>query len=121
MLIALWIITGLLALAFLGAGMMKLFRPRSVLIDSGMPWAADFSAAAIKVIGSLEVVGAIGLVLPLLTSIAPILSPIAAVGLAVLMIGAVVVHARRREPVTPPLVLSVLSIAAATLGFVAIS
>ena len=121
MLIALWIITALLAVAFLGAGIMKLLRPRSALIDGGMPWAADFSPTAIKTIAALEVVGAIGLVVPLLTSIAPVLSPLAAVGLAALMVGAVVVHARRDEPVVPPLVLAVLSVAAATLGFAAVA
>ncbi|WIB69952.1 DoxX family protein [Curtobacterium sp. MCBD17_026] len=121
MLIALWIISGLLALAFLGAGVMKLVRPRSALIDGEMPWAADFSPAAIKLIAALEVVGALGLVLPLLTSTAQVLTPIAAVGLAVLMIGAVVVHARRHEPVVPPLVLAVLSVAAAVLGFTTVA
>lgn len=121
MLIALWIITALLALAFLGAGIMKLLRPRTALIDGGMPWAADFAPAAIKLIAALEVLGAIGLVVPLLTSVTPILSPIAAVGLAVLMIGAVVVHARRGEPVVPPLVLAVLSVAAAVFGFAVVA
>jgi len=121
MLIALWALTALLALAFLGAGIMKLLRPRSALIDGGMPWAADFSPAAIKAIAALEVVGAVGLVVPLLTSVAPVLSPIAAIGLAVLMVGAVVVHARRREPIVPPLVLAAASIATAVLGFAVIA
>jgi uncharacterized membrane protein len=120
MLIALWIITGLLALAFLGAGVLKLVRPRSALVDGGMPWAADYSPAVIKAIGAIEVIGAVGLVLPMLTSIAPLLSPIAALGLTIMMVGAVVVHARRREPIAPPLVLAILSAAAAVLGFAAL-
>ncbi|PZE66175.1 MULTISPECIES: DoxX family protein [unclassified Curtobacterium] len=116
--IALWIITGLLALAFLGAGILKLLRPRTALIDGGMPWAAEFSSPAIKTVAALEAIGAIGLVLPRLTGVAPLLSPIAALGLAALMTDAVVVHARRDEPVLPPLVLGVLSIVAAVLGFI---
>ncbi|MBO1900712.1 DoxX family protein [Leucobacter weissii] len=116
MLIALWIITVLLAIAFLGAGGLKLVKPRSALIDGGMPWAADFSAGFIKTIAALEVLGALGLILPLATGIAPVLAPIAAIGEAILMIGAVVVHVRRKEPFLPPLVLGLLSVVAAVLG-----
>lgn len=117
MYIALWIIVILLTVAFFGAGSMKLLRPRTALIDGGMPWAEDFSPTAIKAIAVLEVVGALGLILPLATGIAPILTPVAAVGLAIVMLGAVVVHRRRHEPVIPPAVLAVLSVAAAALGF----
>jgi hypothetical protein len=47
-------------------------------------------------------------------------SPSAAIGLTIVMVGAVVVHARRREPIAPPLVLAILSAAAAVLGFAAL-
>jgi uncharacterized membrane protein YphA (DoxX/SURF4 family) len=119
-LIALWAVSAMLAVAMLGAGILKLVRSKQALVDGGMPWAEDFPAAAITAVAALEVVGAIGLVLPLATGIAPVLSPVAAVCLAVLMLGAVVVHARRREPVTPPLALLVLAVAAAVLGFVVV-
>lgn len=121
MLVALWIITVLLTVAFLGAGIMKLIRPRSALIDGGMPWAADFSSASIKVIALLEIIGALGLILPLATSVASVLTPVAAVALAALMLGAVVVHVRRREPVVPPVVLTLLSIVVVVLGFAALA
>ena len=62
-------------------------------------------------------IGALGIVLPALLDIAPILSPLAAIALAVLMIGAVVVHIRRKEPMVPALVLALLSVAAAVVGF----
>ncbi|PPF68570.1 DoxX family protein [Clavibacter michiganensis] len=120
MLIALWAVSAMLAVAMLGAGILKLVRSRQALVDGGMPWAESVPAGVVKAIAALEVVGAIGLVLPLATGIAPVLSPVAAVGLAVLMAGAVVVHARRREPVVPPLALLVLALAAAVLGFVAL-
>jgi hypothetical protein len=120
MLIALWIVTALLAVAMLGAGTLKLVRPRTALIDAGMPWAADFTPAAIRVFALLEVIGAVGLILPLITGIAPVLNPLAAVGVAALMIGAVVVHRRRRDPVIPPAVLAVIAIVSAILGFAAL-
>lgn len=117
MTIAYWIVAGLLALMMLGAGGSKLARPKAALAASGMTWTEDFRPATIKLIGLAEVLGAIGLILPMLLGIAPVLSPIAAVALAILMIGAVAVHIRRKEPLIPALVLAVISIAAAVLGF----
>lgn len=95
--IVLWVIAGLLAAAFLGAGLMKLTRPREKLAASGMAWTEDFSPGVIKTIGALELLAAIGLILPAALNIAPVLVPLAATGLAVIMIGAMVTHARRRE------------------------
>lgn len=116
MLIALWIINGLLALAFLGAGVFKLVRPRPALIEAGLAWAEDFSPLAIRLIATAEVLGALGLVLPLATGILPILTPIAAAALAALMIGATVVHLRRKETPVPTLVLAALAAASAVIG-----
>ena len=71
------------------------------------------------VIGDLlELVGeAIGLVVPWATGIAPILTPLAALGLALVMAGAVVVHVRRKEQFVPPLMLGILSLVVAVLRF----
>ena len=118
MLIAFWIVTGITAFAFLGAGLMKTIRPASALKESGMGWVDDFSARNVKLIAIAEVIGALGLILPPLTGIAPILSPIAAVCLAVIMAGAVVVHVRRKEQAAPAVVLTVLPIVSAILGFI---
>jgi len=112
-----WILQVVLALAFLAAGGMKLVRPRPALVASGMGYAEDFSDSALKGIGAVEVLGALGLVLPWLLGIAPILTPLAALGLALVMAGAVVVHVRRKEPFVPPLVLGVLSLVVAVLRF----
>lgn len=120
MTIALWILNILLAFAFIAAGSMKLIRPKAAIVDGGMAWADDFSQPSIKVIGAAEVVGGIGLILPLLTGIAPILTPIAAAALTVVMIGAVAVHARRKENATPSIVLAVLSAVSAVLGFLVV-
>ncbi|WP_214366536.1 DoxX family protein [Pseudonocardia sp. H11422] len=92
-----WLLQIALAVAFLGAGAMKLARPRKALADSGMGYVEDFSDGAVKAIGALEVLAAIGIVLPWATGIAPALTPLAALGLVVIMIGAAVVHARRKE------------------------
>lgn len=95
--VVLWIIAVVLAVVFLGAGTMKLLRPREQLVSAGMGWASDWEPGMIKLIGAAEVLAAIGLVLPAALDIAPILVPLAATGLVIIMIGAVVVHARRKE------------------------
>ena len=95
--VVLWIVAGVLALAFLAAGAMKLAQPKEKLAASGMGWVDDFSAGAVKAIGLAEVLGAVGLVLPGLTGVAPVLVPLAALGLALTMVGAAVVHLRRGE------------------------
>ena len=117
--VALWIVAGLLALAFAAAGAMKLAQPRAKLAASGMPWVEDFTDGQVKGIGALEVLGALGLILPAALGIAEILTPLAAAGLAVVMVGAIVVHLRRGESklVGAPLVLAVLAVVVAVLRF----
>jgi hypothetical protein len=95
---ALWIVAGLLAVAYLVGGAAKLIVPKEKLATfPGGGWAEDFSAGAIKAIGALEVLGAVGLILPAALGVAPILAPLAAVGLALLMVGAAITRFRRRE------------------------
>ncbi|WP_062651703.1 DoxX family protein [Streptomyces maremycinicus] len=93
----LWSLAGLLAVLFLLAGLMKLGQPREKLVDSGMGWAADLAPGAVKAIGAVEVLGALGLILPAALDVAPVLVAWAAAGLAVTMAGAAAVHARRKE------------------------
>ncbi|MFD5270330.1 DoxX family protein [Streptomyces sp. NPDC058335] len=97
--VALWAVAALLALVFLGAGAMKLTRSKEQLLASGptMTWAEDFSPGLIKTIGLLEVLGAIGLLLPAAVDIAPVFVPLAATGLALVMVGAAITHGRRGE------------------------
>jgi len=82
---------------FGASGLMKLVVPKDKLISSSQAWAQHFSQAGIRAIGVAEVLGAIGLIVPAITHIAPILVTCAAVGLALVMVGAAVVHARRNE------------------------
>ena len=77
--------------------MLKLTKSKAALASSGQPWVEDFPAGAIKAIAVLEILAAVGLVLPALLDIAPGLVPLAATGVVLLMIGAGVTHARRRE------------------------
>ena len=92
----LWIVAGLLALAFLFAGVTKLVKPKEQLAEQ-MGWVEDFSQGTIRMIGALEVLAAIGLVVPPLLGVAPVLAPLAALGLVLLMVGAMITHVRRRE------------------------
>jgi hypothetical protein len=96
--IALWIAQGLLALVYLAAGGLKVVRPRERLAASGnFDWMKDSSDAGVKAVGLVEIAGALGVILPRLTGIAPVLTPIAAIGLVVVQIGALRVHLVRDE------------------------
>ena len=112
MTIALWIAQGLGALVFLVTGTLKLVMPKEKLVGK-MHWAATWPAGRIKLLGLAEVMGAIGLVLPAALHIAPVLTPIAAVCLAALMLGAVQTHRRLHESFAPALVLTFVCIAIA--------
>jgi uncharacterized membrane protein YphA (DoxX/SURF4 family) len=95
--LALWIVAIVLAAGFVASGSLKLFVPKEKLVNFGQGWAQDFSPTSIRLIGVAEVLGAAGLILPAVTHIAPILVPLAAIGLVLVMVGAAVVHARRKE------------------------
>ncbi|MEM7333735.1 MAG: DoxX family protein [Chloroflexota bacterium] len=113
--IVLWIISGLLAVVFLMAGAMKAMQPKAKLAEN-MAWVEDFSDMQVKGIGILEILGAIGLILPMLTGIAPILTPLAAVGLVLTMVGAAITHIRQGDEIQqtiPSVVLGVLALVAA--------
>lgn len=117
MTIAFWIVAGIAAVTFFGAGMVKLLRPVPALKEAGMGWVEDYSSTTVRLVALAEVVGAIGLILPMATGIIPILSPIAGVALTVLMAGAAAVHLRRKESPIAASVLTALPLAAAILGF----
>jgi uncharacterized membrane protein YphA (DoxX/SURF4 family) len=89
---ALWTVQILLAAVFLASGVMKVSQPKDRLIASGQTGVAPFPAAVVKLTASAEIAAAAGLILPQATGIAPVLTPVAAVGLAVVMVGAVISH-----------------------------
>jgi len=95
--VAVWVLQVLLALAFLLAGVMKSTQPRQKLATN-MGWVEDFSDNTVRTIGVLELLAGIGLLLPAVTGVATVLVPLAAVGLALLMLLAALTHRRRGEP-----------------------
>jgi uncharacterized membrane protein YphA (DoxX/SURF4 family) len=95
--IALWVLAGVLAAVFLASGAQKLALSKERLVASGLGSLEAFGTGGIKGIGALEVLGAAALILPAAFSVLPVLVPLAAVGFALLMAGAAVVHTRRRE------------------------
>ena len=97
--LTLWIIAGVLAAVYLGAGAGKLIIPKEKIAAAtpSARWVDDFSAGSVKAIGALEVLAALGLVLPATLGIAPVLVPLAALGLVLIMVGAVITRLRRRE------------------------
>ncbi len=109
--VALWIIQIVLAAAFLIAGTTKVLTPKEKLRER-MAWVDDFSQGTVRFIGAMEVLGALGLILPAATGIAPILTPIAALGLIIIMIGAAITHVRRKEPAIVPANVVLLVLAA---------
>ncbi len=94
--IALWIVQILLALAFVMAGTMKATQPAEKLAGR-MKWVNALRPQIVQLIGILEVLGAIGLILPVVTGIWPWLTPVAAIGLVLTMIGAMILHTSRGE------------------------
>ena len=92
--VALWVIAGVLAAAFLMAGMMKMTQAKEKLAEN-MGWVEHYEPRQIKLIGLLETLGAIGLIVPALTGILPILTPLAAIGIALVMVGAMARHLSR--------------------------
>ncbi|OAH16393.1 DoxX family protein [Streptomyces jeddahensis] len=92
--IVLWVLQGTLAAVFLAAGLPKIAKPREELVAPMGEWVNSFPAPGIKLLGLVEVLGAVGLVVPPLAGVAPVLSPVAAVGIIVIMVGAIVAHAR---------------------------
>jgi hypothetical protein len=97
----LWIVAGVLA-AVLLVSTSKMFVPRERIASLGAAaeWVLDFSPGALRAIGTLEILGAAGLILPAVLDIAPILVPVTATCVALLFVGAVIMRRRRGEKAT---------------------
>lgn len=97
--IALWIVAGLLAVAYVAGGGGKIVIPKDKIYAFGATahWVEDVSATTVKGIGVLEVLGAVGLILPAAVDVMPFLVPVAAGCLGLIMIGAALTRIRRRE------------------------
>lgn len=107
--IALWIVQSLLALAFGMAGFMKLLAPINQLAEMGMTFVTEYKETTVRFIGICELLGAIGLILPSALRIKPILTPLAALGIVVIMILAIFQHLSKGEPIVSNIVMIALS------------
>jgi uncharacterized membrane protein YphA (DoxX/SURF4 family) len=94
--IGLWVAQVLLALLFGAAGFMKLFQPIEAL-GAMMAWVPASPELLVRFIGFVEIAGALGMILPAATRILPFLTPLAALGFAVIQVLAIGVHAVRGE------------------------
>jgi putative oxidoreductase len=94
--IVLWVFQGLLAAMFIMAGASKLFQTISELANS-LPWVTEVPEGLVRFIGISELLGGLGLLLPSLLRIKPILTPVAALGLAAVMVLASIFHISRGE------------------------
>lgn len=115
--VAYWVIAGLLAAIYVFGGAKKLVQSPEQLRPM-MGWVDVIPLPRVRAIGLLEVLGALGVILPPLTGIAPGLTIAAAAGLAIIQIGAFRLHLSRHELADLPLnvVLFVLALAAVSLG-----
>jgi uncharacterized membrane protein len=93
--IAAWIAQAIAALAFGAHGYTLLFRPAQALRQ--YPWAGDVPDSMKRLIGTAELLGAIGVIVPAVTKILPWLTPLAALGLTAIMVLAALFHITRRE------------------------
>ncbi|MGY2875862.1 putative membrane protein [Marmoricola sp. URHA0025 HA25] len=121
--IATWIVAGVLALLYLTAGTLKTTRPMAKL-EPSMPWTTSLTTAQVRLLGTAELLGALGLVLPKLLGVVDeraglegTLTALAATGLALVQLGAIPLHLRRGEPAVLPMNV-VLLLAAAFVAVV---
>jgi uncharacterized membrane protein YphA (DoxX/SURF4 family) len=94
----LWVFQGALAIVFAASGAMKSTLPKPRLIAIGQTGVTPFPLPLIRFTAYCELLGAVGVILPWLTNTAAVLTPLAAAGFAVVMVGAVASHAHLREP-----------------------
>ena len=97
--IALWVVQVALALAFGMIGVTKLTTSNAVLIQQSGELVEKYGVGLIRFIGITEILGALGLILPAALRILPVLTPLAAIGLAIIMSLATALHASKGEPI----------------------
>lgn len=96
--VTLWVAAGMLAIIALTGGLIKLFIPKAKLAKQpGAKWAQDVSGGFVKLLGVLEILAAVGLILPAAVNIVPALVPVTAVCWMLLMICAMIAHLRHGE------------------------
>lgn len=95
--VALWVVQGILAAVFIGSGAAKSIQSKERMIATGQTGVAPFSLPVIRGVAAGEILGAAGLILPWLLGISRVLTPLAALGLCAVMVGAAISHASLKE------------------------
>jgi hypothetical protein len=118
MIIAYWVVAGILAFVYLLVGGTKIIRSRAQLEESGMSWVRGANPAVVKLVGLIEILGAVGLIVPPLTNTAVLLAPLAAIGLVLVQAVAIGVHMQMKDVRSLPIniALLLLAFAAAWIG-----
>lgn len=94
----LWTLQVLLAVIFAGSGLAKISWPKDRLIATGQTGVAPFPLPVVRLTAFCELLGAVGILMPTITGVAPYLTPLAAVGFVIVMVGAMGAHTYLREP-----------------------
>lgn len=109
--IAIWIGQIMLAAIYLMAGIMKVSQSIDGLVASGMAYAGDYPELLTRFIGTMEILGAVGITLPAATRIIPVLTPLAAIGFGLIQVLAFGLHTMRGEYGVLPVNLVLLAVA----------
>lgn len=107
--ISLWTAQGILAAALIMAGFMKIISPIEELSKAGMSFVNHYKSSTVRFIGISEILGAVGLILPSLLRIRPLLTPIAAAGIAIIMLLATWFHITHNEPFVATIILFLMA------------
>lgn len=114
--LALWICQGLLAALFLVSGTAKTSMSKRRLLETGQTGVAPFPLPIIRLTAACELLAVVGLIVPTASDVFPTLTAVAAIGLGVVMIGAMISHATLHEPGT----VAINALIFATCCFVAV-
>ncbi|MGO4649131.1 DoxX family protein [Nocardia sp. 2YAB30] len=110
--LALWVCAGLLATVALAGGITKTFVPKQKLAEAlGGAWTGDAGVGFVKTLGVLEILAAVGLIVPAVTDVAPVMVPVTAACWVLLMVGALITHLRHGERMAIGLNLAYLALA----------
>ncbi|WP_199433384.1 DoxX family protein [Qaidamihabitans albus] len=108
--VALWICQGILATFCAISGSTKSTMSKERMLATGQTGVREFPLPVIRIVAAAELLAVPGLVLPWWTGIAPVLTPLAASGFGIVMIGAAVAHSRLREPVAVSVNIALLAL-----------
>jgi len=108
--IGFWVVQVALAAFYAMAGFMKLLQPIEALVASGMAYAGDYPELLTRFIGTMELLGAVGIIVPAAARILPGLTPLAALGFSIIQVLAMGVHISRGEYGVLPMNLVLLAL-----------